>query len=171
MPLSSKTPSALIPKERQILRLEKYETANWSLRRGDEEINKRITQKIYIFKQIANIYVFCFILLFTSSSSCRKDQFAVTYFSTSLIELIQVYNWEIRHHSLICWCGLTDILDTQANWHEDGEEGEKCFVFVFLLLTYVVIYYIRYYSSRPQTKLVAKSIGVFIASRRRLHWR
>ena len=30
---------------------------------------------------------FCFILLFTSSSPCRKDQFAVSYFSTSLIVL------------------------------------------------------------------------------------
>ena len=51
----------------------------------------------------------CFILLFTSSSPCRKDQFAVSYFSTSLIVLIQVYNWEIRHHSLVCCCGLADI--------------------------------------------------------------
>ena len=34
-------------------------------------------------------YVFCFIILFTSSSPCRKDQFAVSYFSTSLIVLIQ----------------------------------------------------------------------------------
>ena len=41
-----------------------------------------------------NIYIFCFILLFTSSSPFRKDQFAVSYFSTSLIVLIQVYNWE-----------------------------------------------------------------------------
>ena len=53
---------------------------------------------------------FCFILLFTSSSPRRKDQFAVSYFSTSLIVLIQVYNWEIRHHSLVCCCGLADIL-------------------------------------------------------------
>ena len=32
---------------------------NWSLRQGDEEVNKRIKQKQYIFKQIAiclNIY-------------------------------------------------------------------------------------------------------------------
>ena len=57
-----------------------------------------------------NIFIFCFILLFTSSSPCRKDQFAVSYFSTSLIVLIQVYNWEIRHHSLVCCCGLADIL-------------------------------------------------------------
>ena len=27
-----------------------------------------------------------------------------------LIVLIQVYNWEIRHHSLVCCCGLADIL-------------------------------------------------------------
>ena len=51
---------------------------------------------------------FCFILLFPSSSPCRKDQFAVSYFSTSLIVLIQIYNWEIRYQSLICFCGFAD---------------------------------------------------------------
>ena len=35
------------------------------------------------------IYIFWFILLFTSLSPCRKDQFAISYFSTSLIVLIQ----------------------------------------------------------------------------------
>ena len=59
-----------------------------------------------LFKYIS----FCFILLFTFSSPCRKDLFAVSYFSTSLIVLIQVYNWEIRHHSFVCCCGLADIL-------------------------------------------------------------
>ena len=55
-------------------------------------------------------YVFgCFILLFPSSSPCRKDQFAVPYFSTSLIVLIHVYNWEIRHRSLVCCYGLAYI--------------------------------------------------------------
>ena len=58
-----------------------------------------------------NIYIFCFILLFTSSSPCRRDQFAVLYFSTSLIVLIQVYNWEIRHHSLVFWSGFANILN------------------------------------------------------------
>ena len=53
---------------------------------------------------------FGFILLFTSSWPCRKDQFAVSYFSTSLIVLIQVYKWEIGHHSLVCCCALADIL-------------------------------------------------------------
>ena len=61
-----------------------------------------------------NIF-FCFILLFTSSLPCRKDQFAVLYFSTSLIVLIQVYNWEIRHHSLVCCCGFADILNILIN--------------------------------------------------------
>ena len=54
---------------------------------------------------------FCFILFFTTSSPSRKDQFAVSYFSTSLIVLIQVYNWEIRHHSLLSCCGFADILN------------------------------------------------------------
>ena len=57
------------------------------------------TQCLVIFNYYIyclNIYIFCFILLFTSPSLCRKDQFAVSYFSTSLIVLIQVYNWEIR---------------------------------------------------------------------------
>ena len=52
---------------------------------------------------------FCFILLFTSSLPCSKDHFAMSYISTSLIVLIQVYNWEIQHHSLVCCCGLADI--------------------------------------------------------------
>ena len=58
-----------------------------------------------------NIYVFLFSsFVYFSSSPCCKDQFAVSYFSTSSIVLIQVYNWEIRHHSLVCCCGLADIL-------------------------------------------------------------
>ena len=37
--------------------VEKYETANWSLRQGDEEVNKRIKQKnIYLIK-LPNILV------------------------------------------------------------------------------------------------------------------
>ena len=60
--------------------------------------------------KFVKLYIFCFIFLFTSSSPCHKDQFTVSYFSTSLIVLIQVYNWEIRHHSLVCCCGLADIL-------------------------------------------------------------
>ena len=66
------------------------------------------TQCLVIFNcyiYCLNIYIFCFILLFTSSSLCRKDQFAVSYFSTSLIVLIQVYNWEIRQ-----WFVAVDLL-------------------------------------------------------------
>ena len=43
-----------------------YETANWSLRQGDEGVNKRIKQKKYF-------------LLITSSSFCRNDQFDISY--------------------------------------------------------------------------------------------
>ena len=71
-----------------------------------------ILQNIYSNK-LGNLFKYVFfglILLFTSSSPYRKDQFAVSYFSTSLIVLIQVYNWEIWHHSLVCCCGLADIL-------------------------------------------------------------
>ena len=42
---------------------------------------------------------FCITLLFTCSSPCRKDQFAVLNFVQVAIILIQVYNSEIRHHS------------------------------------------------------------------------
>ena len=46
---------------RQIKLIEKYETANCSLRQGDEEVNKRIRQKyIYLNKKWAiclNIYL------------------------------------------------------------------------------------------------------------------
>ena len=85
----------------------------------------------YIFKQIAQYFglkkvclqteilgnlfkyiFFCFILLFTSSSPCRKDQFAVSYFSTSLIVLILVYDWE-----LVCCCGFADILNITEFLH------------------------------------------------------
>ena len=31
-------------------------------------------------------------------------------FQQVIIVLIQVYNWEIRHHSTVCRCGLDDIL-------------------------------------------------------------
>ena len=66
---------------------------------------------VSLFKYI----FFCFILLFTSSLPCRKDQFAILYFSTSLIVLIQVYNWEIWYHSLVCCCGFADILNILIN--------------------------------------------------------
>ena len=72
---------------------------------------------VFSVDTLLNIYIFCFILLFTSSSPCRKDQFAVLYFSTSLILLIQVYNWEIRHHSLVCCCGFADILNIISKVH------------------------------------------------------
>ena len=66
----------------------------------------------HIWAICLNIY--CFVLSFClllHRLDCRKDQFAVLYFSTSLIVLIQVYNWEIRHHSLVSCCGFADILN------------------------------------------------------------
>ena len=58
--------------------------------------------------------------MFTSSSLCRKDQFAVSYFSTSCF-------WAIRYHSLVCRCGLADILNTLVttrNSHERLSRAE-----------------------------------------------
>ena len=60
-------------------------------------------------KEKKNIYFLCYSFVYFFIAM-RKDQFAVSCFSTSLIVLIQVYNWEIRHHSLACCCGLADIL-------------------------------------------------------------
>ena len=79
---------------------------------GDGETNEKNKTKKYIFKQIAQIYIFfvLFFCLILHRLAFIKDQFAVSYFSTSLIVLIQVYNWEIRHRSLICCRGLADIL-------------------------------------------------------------
>ena len=37
--------------------LEKYETANWSLRQGGEEVNKGIKQKYIYLNKLANISV------------------------------------------------------------------------------------------------------------------
>ena len=56
------------------------------------------------------VLFFCLTFWFTSLSPCRKDQFAVSYFSTSLIVLIQVYKWGNSALSLVCCCGLADIL-------------------------------------------------------------
>ena len=46
------------------------------------------------------IYVLFFSLLLHRLAV--RIRFAVSYFSTGLIVLTQVYNWEIRHHSLVC---------------------------------------------------------------------
>ena len=71
---------------------------------------KKVCFQTEILANLFKYIYFCGILLITSSSPCRKDQFAVSYVSKRLIALIQVYNREIRHHSLVCCCGLADIL-------------------------------------------------------------
>ena len=58
-----------------------------------------------------NIYIFVlFFSLLLNRLAVRKDQFAVLYFLQVIIVLIKVYNWEIRHHSTVRRCVLTDIL-------------------------------------------------------------
>ena len=58
-----------------------------------------------------NIYIFVlFFSLLLHRLAVRKDQFAVLYFVQVIIVLIQVYNWEIRHHSTVCRCVLAGIL-------------------------------------------------------------
>ena len=37
--------------------VDKYETANWSLQQGDEEVNKRIKQKYIYLNKLPNISV------------------------------------------------------------------------------------------------------------------
>ena len=55
-------------------------------------------------------------IFFTSSSPCRKDQFyRFIFFYKFNCAVIQVYNWEIRHHSLVSCCGFADILNILAN--------------------------------------------------------
>ena len=81
---------------------------------------KKVCLQTEILGNLFKYILFCFLLLFTSSSSCREDQFAALYFSTSLIVLIQVYSWEIRHHSLVCCCGFADILNIVR--HKPGKE-------------------------------------------------
>ena len=40
----------------------------------------------------------------------RRISLPFHIFPQVVIVLIQVYNWEIRHHSFVCRCGLADIL-------------------------------------------------------------
>ena len=49
---------------------------------------------------------FLFIPLFTSSSPCRKDQFAVSYFSTSF----NCTDQGLQLGDPACCCGLADVL-------------------------------------------------------------
>ena len=77
----------------------------------------------------------------------HKDQFAVSYFSTSIIVLIQVFNWEIQHHSLVCCCGLAVILYVPAysalNMHVScmrlaKSSSRRTFLMVYLIFSHLV---------------------------------
>ena len=56
-PLSGAGSTSCRPGSVQYWRVENHKTANWSLRQGDEEVNKRTKQKIYIFLNLPNILV------------------------------------------------------------------------------------------------------------------
>ena len=53
-----------------------------------------------------------FVLLFCLLLHCLAVRISLPFhiFLQVVIVLIQVYNWEIQHHSLVCRCGLADIL-------------------------------------------------------------
>ena len=61
----------------------------------EEVLSFKLKYWANLFKLI-NFLVF--ILLFTFSLPCRKDQFAVLHFIQHVIVLIQIYNWEILNH-------------------------------------------------------------------------
>ena len=71
--------------------LETYETANWSLRQGDEEVNKRIQQKYTCLNKLQFVYIYFFwislsfhIFLYlktTSSWFLKKMQFLALAYS------------------------------------------------------------------------------------------
>ena len=49
------------------------------------------------------------LFLLSHFQSCNELLFLFPFFF--LFVLIQVYNWEIWHHSLVCCCGFADILN------------------------------------------------------------
>ena len=59
---------------------------------------------------------YCFILLFTFSSPCATAVQVIT-----VLIMIQVYNWEIRHHSSVRRCGLADVLYNKVDVDVDVE--------------------------------------------------
>ena len=81
---------------------------------GDEEVNKRIKQKNIYLNKLPSLFkyiFFCFILLFTSSSlAVRISPVAVSYFSKSLIVLIQVYRSTTGRSSTTHWFVAVDLL-------------------------------------------------------------
>ena len=59
-----------------------------------------------------NIYIYIFFFFFFTSSSPFAVMISLPFhdFLQAVIILIQVYSWEIRHHSLVCRCGLAGFL-------------------------------------------------------------
>ena len=59
-----------------------------------------------LFKQIFFVLSFCLLLDYLAI----RISLAFYDFLQVITVLIQIYNWEIRHHSTVCHCGLADIL-------------------------------------------------------------
>ena len=75
-----------------------------------KKMNK--TKNIYLNK----IYIFCFILLFTSSSPCRKDKFTFSWFSVwflfflfPFLALVSRFSFPVLETSIVS-CGLKEGL-------------------------------------------------------------
>ena len=59
-----------------------------------------------LFKQIFFVLSFCLLL----HHLAIRISLVFNDFLQVITVLIQIYNWEIRHHSTVCHCGLADIL-------------------------------------------------------------
>ena len=113
--------------------LKVFTAAYWIMKEElpNNKIKSHVSPWAYMHSRFGGLCVF-----FTSLSPCRKDKFAVSYFSTSLIVLIQVNSWEIQHHSLVWCCGLADIYifnnNYPATWNLRKNLSTVFFFFSFL---------------------------------------
>ena len=66
------------------------------------------------FGQFFKIYIVLFhpfVYFFIALIAVRINLPFYIFLQVSVFVLIQVYNWEIRHHSLVCCCDFADILN------------------------------------------------------------
>ena len=112
-----------------VLMKDKHETANWSLRQGDEEVNTRIKQKIHIKTNLPicwNIYVlfFCFLLhRLAVRISLTFHDFQTSYYCTVQAPVVPTSDsaiYRINHYpvgSVIDFCN-TFPLDSDLSGGE-----------------------------------------------------